>query len=268
VDFTPGSTYLMPVAFGPLPPHPAGVFEDVRTLTAVFTTTPQAIARVLPAPFTPGRSPQLIAYMQRCRGVNFLAGGEYRLMGVNVTATFPAATGPIEGEFALILWETSIEAIIRGREILGIPKLLAEIDDPSPRDGRYRVTARENGADLMSLDLTGERAMTDAEVADLAAPATPSAWFGWKRIPQIDGVGVAVNQATFIDIANRPTAGTWCTGAVEFGDLTWQANPTSSRITAGLREFPLLGCERAYVTEGTVQLTRAGHRVLAEVPTG
>jgi len=221
VDFTPGATYLMPVAFGPLPPHPAGVFQDVRTLTAVFTTTSEAIARVLPAPFTPGRCPQVIAYVQRCRGVNFLAGGEYRLMGVNVSASFPAPTGPIEGEFALILWETSIEAIIRGREILGIPKLLADIDDPAPDDGRYRVTARENGADLMTLDLASVHPMTEAEVADLAAPATPSAWFGWKRIPQIDGAGVAVNQATLIDIANRPTSGTWCSGAVELGDLTW-----------------------------------------------
>jgi len=85
--------------------------------------------------------------------VNFLAGGEYRLFGVNVAATFPSDDGPIHGSLALILWENNIEAIIRGREILGIPKLYADVDDPEAVDGHFSVAASDHGCDLVRMNL-------------------------------------------------------------------------------------------------------------------
>ena len=87
MQFESGVTYMMPVAFGPQAPHAAGEFSDVRTLMVVYRSTIEAIRRVLPEPLIPGPEPLVFSYLQRCRGVNFLAGGEYRLFGVNVAVS-------------------------------------------------------------------------------------------------------------------------------------------------------------------------------------
>jgi hypothetical protein len=201
--------------------------------------------------------------MQRCRGVNFLAGGEYRLFGVNVAATFPGADGPIHGSFALILWENNIEAIIRGREILGIPKLYADIDDPESVEGDWNVAARDQGRDLIALDLSDDKEMPPQELADLQSELAQTAWFGWKRVPRIDGLGIDVNQPTLIGIENHPSAGWRCRGSVRFGQLIWKDSPSNAHIIQGLRDIPLRECVKAYRTEGTIRLTRANHRILA-----
>lgn len=262
MQFESGVTYMMPVAFGPQPPHAAGEFSDVRTLMVVYRSTIEAIRRVLPEPFIPGPEPLVFSYLQRCRGVNFLAGGEYRLFGVNVAATYPAEDGPSHGSFALILWENNIEAIIRGREILGIPKLYADVDDPEPVDGHWSVAARDHGRDLIRMELTDQAEMSPEELEGLRCELAEGAWFGWKHVPRIDGLGVEVSQATKIGIVNNPSAAWRCTGSLEFGDVTWEESPPHAHIVQGLRELPLLEVVQAYRTQGTVRLTRADHRVL------
>lgn len=263
MKFEEDATYMMPVAFGPQPPHPAGEFTDVRTLMCIYRTEPSAISRVLPEPFVPGPDPLVFVYMQRCRGVNFLAGGEYCLLGVNVAATFPSADGPIHGSFALILWENNIEAIIRGREILGIPKLYAHVDNPESVQGHWSVAARDHGLTLISMDLTDEKQMTPQELESLQGELAETAWFGWKRVPRIDGLGVEVNQPTLVGIENRTSAGWRCRGSVRFGQMIWEESPSNAHIVRGLRDIPLRECVKAYRTEGTIRLTRANHRILA-----
>jgi len=262
MEFTTERTYVMPVAFGPQHPHPAGHFVDVRTLMVMYRTTHEAIADVLPPGLEPGVDPLLYAYTQRCRGVNFLAGGEYRLFGVNVAARYAGSQGPIDGQYALILWETDMEAVIRGRELLGIPKLMAEVDDPEPTDARFSVSAWERGRRLARIQMD-EGLPMDAQVLDqLAGELAAQAWFGWKHIPRIDGVGAEVSQLTKIGIVNQPSAGWECRGSLEFGEVAWEECPSSSTAVSGLSQVPLIEPVRAYRTEGTVTLTRADHRVL------
>ena len=260
--FNSGVTYMMPVSFGPQPPHPAGEFADVRTLMVTYRSTNEALRQVLPEPFVPGPEPLVFGYVQRCRGVNFLAGGEYRLFGVNVAATFPGEDGPIHGSLALILWENNIEAIIRGREILGIPKLYADVDDPEERDGHFCVAASDHGRDLVRMNLTDEAEMSSAEVEALREDLVADTWFGWKHIPRIDGHGVEVSHATKIGVVNNPTSGWNCSGSLEFGNVRWTEAPPHAHIVSGLRGLPLLEMVRAYRTQGTVRLTRADHKVL------
>jgi len=262
MQFESGVTYMMPVIFGPQPPHPAGEFSDVRTLMVVYRSISEAISRVLPAPFVPGPDPLVYGYVQRCRGVNFLAGGEYRLFGVNVAATFPSDDGPIHGSLAMILWENNIEAIIRGREILGIPKMYADVDDPEAVDGHFSVAASDHGRELVRMNLTDEAEMSSAEVEALREDLVADAWFGWKHIPRIDGLGVEVSHATKVGVVNNPTSGWNCSGSLEFGNVSWTESPPHAHIVAGLKGLPLLEMVRAYRTQGTVKLTRADHRVL------
>jgi len=262
MEFPPGHTHLMPISFGPLPPHPAGKFEDVRTLMVVMRTTEESIARLLPPGFEPTSEALLYCYVQRCRGVNFLAGGEYRLFGCNVSARYVGSGPVLEGQFALILWENDIEAIIRGREILGIPKLLAEIDDPIDDGMGFQISAKERGLPLISMRMTSGVQMSEAGLQELRDEMHRDSWFGWKHIPSVDGIGVEVSHPTRVGIVQEPVAGWDCSGSIAVHSVEWPACPTSARIVAGLRSMPVLEVVRAYRTEGTVTLTRADHQVL------
>ncbi len=261
--FDSGVTYMMPVSFGPQPPHAAGEFSDVRTLTVSYRSTNEAIRQLLPEPFVPGPEPLVSAYMQRCRGVNFLAGGEYRLFGVNVAATFHGEDGPVHGSFALILWENNIEAVIRGREILGIPKLYADVDDPEAADGHFSVAASDQGRDLIRMNLADEGEMSPSELEELREELVADAWFGWKHVPRVDGQGVEVSHPTKIGLVNYPMSAWTCTGSLHIGNVTWTESPPHAHIVKGLRELPMLEVVRAYRTQGTVRLSRADHRILS-----
>lgn len=268
MDLDLDRTYTMPVSFGPQPPHSAGVFDDVRTLMIVYRTTDEAIARLLPEPFVPGPAPLVYAYVQRCRGVNFLAGGEYRLFGVNVAATYAGPDESIDGSFALILWENHMEPILRGREILGIPKLLADVTDPEPADGRWRVAASDKGIELARLDFWGARTMSSVELESLQQRVSSAPWFGYKHIPCISGRGADVSQPTLIGIHSDVRSAWSCDGRLTIGNVTWEQSPSNAAIVAGLRSLPLLEIDHAYYTEGTVTLARAEHRTLHSAPVG
>jgi len=81
--------------------------------------------------------------------VNFLAGGGYNLMGINLAATFAGAEDHLSGEYVLVLWENQVNPIIRGRELLGVPKLFADIPAPDRIGDDWRVHASENGRPLL-----------------------------------------------------------------------------------------------------------------------
>jgi acetoacetate decarboxylase len=255
-------SYFMPISFGPIRPHPAGVFDDVLSFTIVYRSDCEAVSDVLPEPFEPAPDPLVYFSFQRCGGVNFLAGGSYNLVGVNVAAVFKGKEHRARGQFALVLWENNVAAIIRGRELLGIPKLFGEIADPVERDGSWALSVTENGNSLLHLSLTDTRELESAELDRLHAEQSDQAWFGWRYIPNVNGVGAALSQAQQIAIEPRFTRGWECSGEVSLGDVSWETNPTSADFVAGLRRLPLEERVRAYRTEGSVTLTRANHRVL------
>ena len=252
----------MPVAFGPSRPHPAGVFDDVLSLSVVYRSDRQAIASVLPEPFEPDADPLVHIYCQQCRGVNFLAGGSYNLVGVNVAAVFNGVEDQVRGQFALVLWENAVAAIIRGRELLGIPKLFGDIPDPTMSDNKWHVQLRENGRTLIQMNLEESRELTPAEIESLHESQAHEGWFGWRYIPNINGIGAALSQPQQIGIENTYSRGWECTGETAFSDVEWETNPTSADILAGLRTLPLQEFVGASRMQGSVTLTRAKHRVL------
>ncbi len=135
----PKGSYFMPVSFGAIRPIQAGVFEDVWTLSTSYLTDQRALADLLPFPFEPSNESIVTVYYQKCAKVNFLAGGGYNLMGVDLAATFAGAEDRVSGEYALVLWENQGDPIIRGRELLGIPKLFGDIPDPYRIGDHWRV---------------------------------------------------------------------------------------------------------------------------------
>ena len=159
----PEGSYFMPVSFGAIRPIQAGFFEDVWTLSTAYLTDRDALADLLPDPFEPSDEPIVTVYYQNCAKVNFLAGGGYNLMGINLAAAFAGIEDHVSGEFVLVMWENQVNPIIRGRELLGMPKLFADIPDPDRiGDNLARASLRERSplARNEHRDPSGSGAMT------------------------------------------------------------------------------------------------------------
>jgi acetoacetate decarboxylase len=138
-----------------------------------YETDPDAIPPLLPEPFKPGKSPTVSVLFNDTNGVDFMAGGGYRLAAISVAAQFDGEVGHLDGDYVLVMPENSTLPILTGREWLGMPKIFADISSIRIlNDGHLRCEASLWGHMLFGIDIA----------LPLKAPA-----FGYKYIASLDG---------------------------------------------------------------------------------
>jgi len=121
---------FMPLIRGPLwdtKKVPQQRYASVESLMLQYETDPDAIPPILPEPFRPGKLPTVTVFFADNNGVDFMAGGGYRLAAVSVAAQFDGETGHLDGDYVLVMPESNTLPIITGREWLGMPKIYSDI---------------------------------------------------------------------------------------------------------------------------------------------
>jgi hypothetical protein len=121
--------------------------------------------------------------------VDFLAGNRYRLASVQVAARYTGKQDKIEGDCVLVLFENATTPIITGRELLGIPKLYADISPVRTLNNEHvRCEASLWGHLLFGINLAAPMKSQNALVRREAARRS-SKWpsLGYKYIPSLDG---------------------------------------------------------------------------------
>lgn len=103
--FNPDEGYLMPAHFGPPQNLRVGRYQDTTQYVVTYVTDKDTLAAVLPEPFEPADEPIVTISCGVCRGVSFLAGGDYNLIAVNLASVFNGKKDHVVGNFAAILWE-------------------------------------------------------------------------------------------------------------------------------------------------------------------
>lgn len=184
---------FMPLIRGPLWKQenlPKHVYARVESLMLQYETDPEAILPLLPEPFLPGKAPIVTVLFADNHGVDFMAGGGYRLAAVSVAARFHGEDGHLEGDYVLVMPEDRTLPIITGREWLGMPKFFADI---SPirmlEDGHLRCEASLWGHLLLGIDIAPPLKAQNAVIrkaAGLQATNTPA--FGYKYIASLNGL--------------------------------------------------------------------------------
>jgi hypothetical protein len=87
--FEPGGQYFMPTHFGArLPGKASARYLDVTSIAVAYLTDPERLARCLPTPFEVTEEARIMVFYALNRGVEWLAGGSYNLLGVNARAKF------------------------------------------------------------------------------------------------------------------------------------------------------------------------------------
>jgi acetoacetate decarboxylase len=183
---------FMPLIRGPLWDQsnlPRHVYASQETLMLQYETDPKAIPPLLPEPFIPGKSPLVTVLFSDNNGVDFLAGGAYRLAVVAVAAQIDTAFGHLEGNYVLVMPENKTLPILTGRELLGMPKFYADISSIRiTSDGHLRCEASLWGHLLFGIDLAPPFKNQNSFVrraASRQSTKTPS--FGYKYIASLDG---------------------------------------------------------------------------------
>ena len=256
-EFDPRARYLMPAHFGvpKMPKPPSGWYHDVTTMNVRYLTDREKLQALLPHPFKVAEEALVTVTYAQSRDVDWLAGRGYNLISVNAAVVFEGDQEELEGSFALVVWENLADPILSGRELTGIPKIFADIDDHTITDGEWRCGASHFGSAIVDLSI---RDLTVPTAEQIAAAQTEEASkdnpMAWRYIPAVGGFGAAISEPTIYPSKNVINEAQIGEGHIEWHRLTWEQNPTQFHIVNKLADLPVLEYRPAIVTKGSTNL--------------
>lgn len=183
---------IMPLimeSWGSLREIGAKVYKEVQTVALQFHSDPCIIASLMPDCYQPAEEPIVTVAFIYNDGVDFMAGRGYNLAAVMVKARYDGKLDHVEGNYVLAMFESDTFPIILGREVLGIPKLFAEISPVRMLSGgRLRCEASLWGHLLFGIDVGPFVKQDDSVVSAANANQQDLPLLGYKYIPSQDDI--------------------------------------------------------------------------------
>jgi len=237
--FSENSTYQMPAHFGGQEGPPRSqTYHDITMIAISYETDRDALAQYIPEAFQLTQPVISIGYAMN-RGVDWMAGGTYNVIGINVPVTYVHGRESMEGLYALVMWENKTCPILGGREQTGIPKVFANIEDHHQLGDRLFTNASYEGSTFLRMDFQKTAKMTAEELSALNQQSGKLNWFGWRYIPNTGRPGAALSHATLYPLEMIYTAGWRGNGKVRWEALTLEQHPTQAHIIRALSQLPI-----------------------------
>jgi hypothetical protein len=256
-EFKKGQPYVMPAHFGAATEGWDGKvahYEDNTALTVVYVTDRKAVAPMLPPGFEATDPAMISVSFVMCRGVDFMGGRGYNLVAVNASARFKGKRDTVDGNFALVLWENNFLPIMLGREVLGAPKLFADIPDAWMRNGKRGFIVSENGTPLLEGEVSNLTKLDDDGLAALVAQVEGLTWMGWKYIPACNLSGSDVSTPTALPAKAELREAWMGQGEILFHEVAWEKAPLSHIAVNALRKLPVVQYQAGIMTRGSQNL--------------
>lgn len=267
--------YFMPAHFGGMKYVTTNtIYRDVTSLIIQYRTERDAIEPYVPEALIITEPILTVAFLM-CRGVEWMAGGVYNLVAVNIPTRFDGQLDHVEADFALVVWENKVTPILPGREATGIPKIGATIEDArylppvlsvqeatgvpkvgTPIEaerrqcGRWYAEAAYEGNTFLELSLSEQDELPEQALANWNHQSRETDYIGWRYIPNVAGPGAALNHPTTFPQGSVVKSASRCTGAIKWKALAWEQAPNQAQITQALAGLPVLEVTAAYVTRG------------------
>lgn len=236
---------IMPPFFGGLPyPLPAAHYHDTLNLSFGYRTDEAALERLVPKPFVLARPEILISLINNGR-VDWLGGSGYNLLAVNVPVFFRGEE-ELEGVFGLVVWENRTAPILAGRDMQGVPKVYAEVENFREfPDRTFSSWAHLGGGRFADAKIDVTRDLQGPELEAVRATMARRNWFGWRYFPNVGAPGAALSHPVLFpqDFVVHAAS----TGAVSFNWNVppYQSNPSQLHIIARLAAMPNHGLTEA-----------------------
>jgi acetoacetate decarboxylase len=249
--------YSLPLIMGPIferETRPGRVYGEVESLAATFKTDRDAVIPLVPDCYAVPTDATVTISFGDYNRVDFMAGDGYRVGYVGVSAGFRGELA-VDGLCILVMWENRTVPIVSGREMIGIPKLAADITSiREVDDGTLHATASVWGHEMLRIEAEGfhdQNAMV-RRTAQKRVNSTP--WLGYKYIPSFDGPPdasypmvvwneVKLEHLQFADHAS-----------IGFGQATKEDVAQLAGITRSLRTLPLGDLVFATHARGSAEL--------------
>ena len=235
----PGNRYDMPPGFGPSIAPSVETGYDLDGSAVEFETTVEALEPFLPEWFTPTARPIVSIGYRHMIGMSWMGGRNYRIVNVRVTSQC-AVDGTLQNvPFCLVIWESDYAPVVAGRELMGAPKLVADIPEIAAVGENHTFVCREYESTLLRAQVMELTELPREEVARASATqrSNPISVGYWKYIPGVDGKPDA-NYPVGISM-DTPFVRMWKgKGAVEFGAPSAKEAPYSRHIISKLAGLP------------------------------
>jgi len=152
--------------------------------------------------------------------------------------------------------------MVMGREIMGAPKILADVSPIRPLEGRRCFSMSEEGSLLIDGEIWDLKELSKNEIAARLAAGGDRQWLGWKYIPNITSNGADISNPTYLPV-KRDVRQMWTAkGKVNFHETPWENAPLSSPIVNKLKQLPILKYLDAWVQEDSCDYLFRKQRVL------
>lgn len=242
-----GYNYFMPVSL--LPPGKDGRdalvgahYGENKRICITYKTDRDAVAKLLPPGFHPTDPCTISVCFAECRDIDYLAGGGYNLVCVDASVYFQGEVDYAEGSLPLVLWMDKFYPILLGRELLGAPKLMAEIPDAKTivGSGKSRFYAADDGNRLVEGAIWDLEEMTREEITEWEKGGEGKSWMCYKHFPSIDLDGHDCSYATWCPTTNVTHRAWKGKGEVHFNPVEWERSPLSGPCSTILSQLPVL----------------------------
>jgi acetoacetate decarboxylase len=235
--------YRMPLIMGPLfeqDSPPQLTYPQIEVLALQYHTDFDAIWALLPECYRPDKEPTVTVIFSSYNGLEFMAGGGYRIATVQVAARFDGEHDHVEGDYILVMFEDQTWPIIGGREDLGVPKLYSDISPVKTwPNGHLRCEASLWGHLLFGLDLAPLKKQN--AVARLVASKMLNSrpWLAYKYIPSLDGPPDADYPTTSKNDTKIEQLWLGQSGEVYFGDVAVEDVGHTKLVIDALKTLPV-----------------------------
>jgi hypothetical protein len=151
-------------------------------------------------------------------------------------------------------WEGHSAPAIMGRELVGSPKMVADIPCFSSFGGVKSWHVSENATRLAEGEVSQLEKLGEEQAQALSKQLDGRPWLGWKYIPTPDGTGADVSYPTSYAKRLNVTQAWSGRGKVRFFETSFEQTPQNNRISTALAKLPIPEEADAVMVEGSLDL--------------
>ena len=253
--------YKMPVHFGGNPFYPVRtVYGDMTGISIEYETDPEALLEYIPEDFELLKPLVNVGYAN-CRDVDWMAGGEYRLIQVTAPVEFRGNNEGLKGFYALVIWEDKACPILGGREEDGMPKLFADIPCERHVGDHWFTGASYESHTFLKLDFWRQNQLGEKDTA--AINENPKInFFGWRYLPNLGRGGATLSHLTFYPQENHVKQVWTGEGKIEWTCLSQEQHPLQWHIIHALAKLPVVKYTSATMSKSWARLNVGDSRIL------
>lgn len=253
--------YKMPVHFWGYPFYPVRTeYGDMRCISIQFETEQEPLLELIPEDFNL-LQPLVNVQYANCRDVDWMSGGEYRLIQLSAPVEYVGNSDGLAGEYVFVIWENKACPIIGGREEDGMPKLFADIAFERHIKDHWYTAASYESCNFIKLNFVRGEEVSEKDVGKVNEHSKVNL-FGWRYLPNLGKGGATLSHATLYPqemIAKQVWKGE---GKIEWTRLTQEQHPLQSRIIDTLSALPIVKYTNSLMIKGVSRLNVGDSKML------